>query len=232
MKRTTLMAVPALAIALGGCSEGPSTPASSGTDPTSTEVADTGTGAKAGPGTSTTTSPSSTSTTPSDSGSLTSATPATTAATTLPTSFTAVDKTIKDPDLGHEVVVTKIARDLPWPAGYKASAEAYELVAVEMTWTPGTTYTAPLRLQDFSVNTGSQFPNRPETLVNEALKQAGWPLLPDQLPNGQTATGWVVFKVDPKDAPKMTLDYTRPKSQLVDSDKVFPSQVFSAPLVG
>jgi hypothetical protein len=113
-----------------------------------------------------------------------------------------------------------------------ASAEAYELVAVEMKWTPGTAYTAPLRLQDFSVSTGSQFPNRPETLVNEALKQAGWALLPDQLPNGQSTTGWVVFKVDPQGAPKMTLDYTRPRSQIVGSDTVFAGQVFSAPLVG
>ena len=245
------MVVPALAIALGGCSEGPGAPIS--------PTADAGTAVSARPPSggapaSSTSSTSSTRSVTASSGTATTpasmtaptpaptpaATPATTAAstapvpagTTLPTTFTAVNATIKDPDLGHEIVVTRIARHLPWPPGYTASAAALELVAVEMSWTPGTTFTAPLRLQDFSVNTGSRLPNRPETLVNEALKQAAWPLLPDQLANGQNATGWVVFKVDPKDAPEMSLVYTRPTSQVISSDQVFPSQVFSASLVG
>ncbi len=223
--RTALMVVLALAITLGGCSEGPGTPLASPSPAFRTGVA-------VGPGPSTATSPSTSVAAATSTTTTASPTTATASPTTLPTSFTAVDKTIKDPDLGHEIVVTRISRNLPWPAGYKASAEVFELLAVEMRWTPGTAYTAPLRLRDFSVTTGSTFPNRPDTLVNEALKGAGWVLLPEQLPNGQNATGWVVFKVDPKDAPRMTLDFTRPKSQLVDSDTVFPTQVFSAPLVG
>ncbi len=257
------MVVPALAFALGGCSEGPGAPISSTADAGTAVSARPPSGGAPASSTSSTsstrsvTASSGTATTPATMTAPTPAptpattaaptpaatpapTPATTAAstapvpagTTLPTTFTDVNATIKDPDLGHEIVVTRIARHLPWPPGYTASAAALELVAVEMRWTPGTTFTAPLRLQDFSVNTGSRLPNRPETLVNEALKQAAWPLLPDQLANGQNATGWVVFKVDPKDAPEMSLDYTRPTSQVVGSDQVFPSQVFSAPLVG
>ena len=150
----------------------------------------------------------------------------------LPTTDIPIDQGIKDPDMGHQIQVIKIVRNLPWPAGYKASAEAYELIAVEMKWTPGTTYTAPIRLQDFAIDTGSQFPNRAVDIVNPALQAAGWPLLPGEVPNGQSAQGYAVFKVDPKDAAKMALTYERPKSQVTDSGKVFPSKTFTVPLVG
>ncbi len=150
----------------------------------------------------------------------------------LPTTDIPIDQAIKDPDMGHQIQVIKIVRNLPWPAGYTASAEAYELVAVEMKWTPGTTYTAPIRLQDFAIDTGSQFPNRAVDIVNPALQAAGWPLLPGEVPNGQSAQGYAVFKVDPKDAAKMALTYERPKSQVTDSGKIFASKTFTVPLVG
>ena len=63
-----------------------------------------------------------------------------------------------------------------------------------MRWTPGTTFTAPIRLQDFAITTGSASPNRADALVNAALQAAGWALLPAQVPNGQSVTGWVVFQ--------------------------------------
>ena len=52
------------------------------------------------------------------------------------------------------------------------------------------------------------------------------------MPNGQTGTGWLVFKVDPKDAASLRLDYTRPASRVTDSGQTFPKTVFSAQLVG
>lgn len=150
----------------------------------------------------------------------------------LPTTFVPVDKVIKDPDLGHEIKVLKLARDLPWPPGHDEEAQAFELVGVEMTWTPGVTYTAMLRTIDFSIGTTSPFPNRPDAVLNPALQAAGWTVLPAELPNGQTATGWLVFKVDPKAANSLRLDYTRPASRVTDSGQTFPKTVFSAQLVG
>ncbi len=208
MRHAALLLAPVLVVALGACADGSGMP---------------------GSGTGTATTGSSAATSPTTSVVASAAGPTQTA---LPTDGIQVDQTIKDPDMGHQIDVIKIVRNLPWPSGYKASAEAYELVAVEMKWTPGTTYTAPIRLQDFSIDTGSQFPNRPDDLVNPVLQVASWPLLPAEVPNGESAQGYVVFKVDPKAAPKMVLNYERPKSQLTDSGKVFPATTFSVALVG
>ncbi len=150
----------------------------------------------------------------------------------LPTAFIPVNQVIKDPDLGHEIKVNRIVRGLPWPDGYAGSAAAYELVGVEMTWTPGITYTAAIRQIDFAIATGSQFPNRPDPLENATLQAAGWPLLPPEMPNGQNGTAWLVFKVDPKDAASMRLDFTRPASRVTDTNRTFPKKVFSVQLVG
>jgi len=65
-----------------------------------------------------------------------------------------------------------------------------------------------------------------------ATSAAGWALLPAQVPNGQSVTGWVVFRVEPRNAPKMVVDYTRPTSQVTDSGTIFPTQTFGAPIVG
>jgi hypothetical protein len=164
-----------------------------------------------------------------------SATPATTSEpvpTAMPTSFTDVNKTIDDGDLKESITVRRIARQVPWPAGYNASAQAYELVAVEMTWTPSRSYTIPIRKQDFDIATGSQFPNRPDPVANDALTAAGFALLPDQVDRGDPVTGWMVFKVDPRNAPSMTLEYVRPATQVSGAGNTFATRTFSVPLVG
>lgn len=150
----------------------------------------------------------------------------------LPTAFVPVDKVIKDPDLGHEIKVLRMVRELPWPAGQEEEAKAFELVGVEMMWTPGVTYTAMLRTVDFAIGSTAPFPNRVDAILNPALQQAGWTVLPAEMPNGQTGTGWLVFKVDPLAATALRLDYTRPASRVTDSGQTFPKTVFSAQLVG
>ena len=150
----------------------------------------------------------------------------------LPTTFVPVDKVIKDPDLGHEIKVLRMARGLPWPDPGSDEARAFELVGVEMTWTPGVTYTASLRTVDFSIGSSASYPNRPDPIINPNLQASGWSILPAELPNGQSGTGWLVFKVDPKDAASLRLDYTRPASRVTDSGQTFPKTVFSAQLVG
>lgn len=156
---------------------------------------------------------------------------ATTKAATWPTKALAVSATITDSGLGHKITADKVLRGIPWPAGYDATSQAYELVAVEMTWTPSTTYTAPLRKQDFSIRTGAQFPSRPIDLVDAAMAAHKLPVL-GQVESGKSATGWVVFKVEPRAAGNLTLVFTRPKAAVSGSTQVFDSTVFSAVLVG
>lgn len=149
-----------------------------------------------------------------------------------PTRTLTVGKTLTDTGLGHTVKVTRILRGLPWPAGYVATSQAYELVAVEMTWTPSTTYTAPLRRQDFALRTGAPFPSRPTALIDGPMRAHRLIPLPTQVSGSTSRTGWLVFKVDPKAAPNLTLAFTRPKAQVSGSGQVFDTRVFGLTLVG
>jgi len=216
--KTALAVVPAAVILLAGCASGSGaeTPTSSGIG----AVVDATTAPETSSSSTTTPAPTTSSATAAD------------IPTAIPTTFTDVNQTINDPDLKYSITVKRIARSLPWPAGYRASAQAYELVGVEMTWTPSKVYTIPIRKQDFSINTGSQFPNTVDPIVNDAVKAAGWTLLPDQIDKGDAVTGWLVFKVDPRNAPKMVLDYMRPAVQVSGSRTSFPAKTFSVGLVG
>jgi hypothetical protein len=208
----------AAVLLLAGCasSSEADSPAPSGTG----AVADATTAPEPGSSTATTAAPTTSTATAAD------------VPTAFPTSYTDVNQTINDSDLKESITVKRVARQLPWPAGYKASAQAYELVALEMTWTPSKDYTIPIRKQDLAITTGSQFPNTPDPIVNDAAKAAGWTLLPDQIDKGDAVTGWLVFKVDPRNAPKMTLEYKRPAVQVSGSRTSFPAKTFTVGLVG
>ncbi len=155
----------------------------------------------------------------------------------LPTEFLTVEKSISDPDLGHQITVTKMARAMSWPPSSGGQEQAFELVGLELRWTPTPRYTAALRTIDFTIATTSQFPNRPDKVLDPSLYAAGWLGLPDQLtaaqlPPGQTSiTGWLIFKVDPKNASTLRLDYTRPPTRVTDTGQTLPRRVFSVDLV-
>jgi hypothetical protein len=209
---------------VGGCSSPGSDPVAT-TSATGTAVSSTT--VEATTGSPTATEPTSTSP-PTTTGSG-DAPPAT--AMVLPSTFVQVGQTVTDPDLGHKVTVNRIARRLPWPTGYTAQAAAFELVAVEMRWDSGTAYTSTIRAQDFAVVTGSQYPNRIDPIRDPDLTAASWPILPAELPSGQSVTGWLVFRVDPADAPSIRLDWTRPATRVSGTSTVFPKTVFSVQLL-
>ncbi len=240
--KTALATAAAALVLLAGCTTtdaGTTSPSSAGATGAASGTATTTSAASATTTTAasatTTTAASGTTTTGSGPSTTTGSGPSTTTAdaapTSMPTTYTDVNQTISDPDLKETVAVKRIARQLPWPAGYKASAQAYELLAVEMTWTPSKDFTIPIRWFDFSINSGSQFPNKPDGLVNDAVTGAGWTLLPGSVTTGDAVTGWLVFKVDPRNAPKLTLDYNRPATQ-VTGGAAYPAKTFSVPLVG
>jgi hypothetical protein len=215
--KTALAVAGAAALLLAGCASGSAADA----------PAPNATGAVTGA-----TAPEPASTTTTTATPTTSTTTAADVPTAFPSTFTDVNQTINDSDLKESITVKRVARQLPWPSGYKASAQAYELVALEMTWTPSKDYTIPIRKQDLAINTGSQFPNTPDPIVNDAAKAAGWTLLPDQIDKGDAVTGWLIFKVDPRNAPKMTLEYKRPAVQVSGSRTSFAAKTFTVGLVG
>ena len=223
--KTALAVVPAAVILLAGCAScsAAETPAPSGIVAAGDATSDSST-SSSGTTTSATTTPTSA---PTSAGPTAADVP-----TAIPTTFADVNQTINDPDLKDSITVKRVARAIPWPAGYKASAQAYELVGVEMTWTPSKDYTIPIRWQDFAIGTTSQFPNTPDGIVNEAVKAAGWVMLPGQVDSGDPVTGWLIFKVDPRNAPKMALNYTRPAVEVSGSRTSFPAKTFSVGIVG
>jgi hypothetical protein len=69
-------------------------------------------------------------------------------------------------------------------------------------------------------------------LLDATLTAAGWALLPSEVPQNQSVTGWVVFKVDPKGAASIRLDYTRPEIVVTGTKTTFAKKVFSLQIVG
>jgi hypothetical protein len=149
-------------------------------------------------------------------------------ASTAPAAAKAVKigKTIQDPALGHVVTVHQIRRHWPWPAEYGVAAEVFELVAIDMTWEPGTVYTAWLSSDMFTIETTSRFPNPTDSVIKAELTKAKLKPMPTKVEHGKSTRGWVVFKVEPKDAKKLTLVYTRPKVE-VQGGETIPSKEFS-----
>ncbi len=146
--KTALAVVPAAVILLAGCASGSGaeTPAPSGTVAGGDATSASSTSASSTTTSATTSAPTSASPTAAD------------VPTAIPTTFADVNQTITDPDLKDSITVKRVARAMPWPAGYKASAQAYELVGVEMTWTPSKDYTIPIRWQDFAIGTDQPVP--------------------------------------------------------------------------
>jgi hypothetical protein len=150
----------------------------------------------------------------------------------LPTAFTPLDKSVSDTVVGHTVKVTQISRQLEWPAGYRDQAAAFELIAVQMTWTAGAKMTAPLSSSALAVISGSAFPNRRDTVLDATMTAAGWPVLPMELAAGQTATGWMVFKVEPKGATVLKLQLTRPAVRDTTTKKTYAKEIVTVQIVG
>ena len=55
-----------------------------------------------------------------------------------------INVVINDPDLGHKITATRIARHLKWPAGQPVGAEQFEIVGVRVRFEPGSRYSATL----------------------------------------------------------------------------------------
>lgn len=134
--------------------------------------------------------------------------------------------------MGHTVAVSKIARHLSWPDGYQAQSAAFELVAVEMTWTAGATMTAPLNASSLAILSGSTYPNRRDLTLDPTLTAAGWTVMPAQLSPGEKLTGWMIFKVEPKDAASLALQLTRPAVRDASTGTTYAKEVVTLTLVG
>jgi hypothetical protein len=130
----------------------------------------------------------------SDAGGTPAATTPTTSATAAPKRTTVtVDKSLTDPVLGHRFRVTRVSRNMPWPAGNPVSAANFEIVGLYVEVAAGDRYSATIAPTMFSLRAVPS-PNQIQatTEFNSTFQGALAPVIS----RGQTRHGWVFFKMD------------------------------------
>ena len=163
-------------------------------------------------------------TTPATSTDATSETTTTTTATSpaVP-SYKTIKAVIKDPDLGHTITVTRIARNLAWPEGNPVGSEQFEIIGVRMTLDAGSRYSAALAPSMLSLVAADPKQDVAPTTEFQARWKAA-PLKP--APRDKTTSGWVFFKVDRGTSTALKLAYHRPAYQVSTTDKSIKARTF------
>lgn len=153
-----------------------------------------------------------------------------TSTSTLPvdkTVSTAINATIKDPDLGHTITATRIVRHFSWPSQQPVGAKSFEIVGVWVNFSAGSRYSASLDPSMLSLVATSpsqnvvpttEFANRWGATPLKAAKRA------------QTTGGWVFFKVNRGTTNALSLAFNRPAYQVSTTDKNIGAKTFSVVL--
>ncbi|MEW1955507.1 hypothetical protein [Terrabacter sp. NPDC080008] len=216
LARLAALGLAAPVLALAACS-GESPVAAGGTTPASSAPAGT-------------TAP--TPSTPAPDTSTTAATPAPTTTTDGPASdkvaYANIDAVIKDPDLGHTITATRIARHLKWPGGQPVGAEQFEIVGVRVIAQAGSRYSA--RIDPAMLSLVAANPAQTITPTSEFKNRWGAVAL-GTAQRSQTSTGWVFFKVDRGTTSSLKLAFNRPAYEVSTTGKNIPAKTFSAVLV-
>lgn len=155
---------------------------------------------------------------------------ATTAAGSGSTKAVPVTATFDDPVMGDHVVAKSMVRDFPVPASMSA-VSGREIVLVEVTATAGSAYYAGWQTTQLAIVVNGEENQESDTDdLDAAMTRAGYPPIPDgNVDTGKTATGWVPFVVDPRDAPQLTLRMKR-VAATTDDGKDIPAQNFDVAL--
>jgi hypothetical protein len=172
-----------------------------------------------GPATTTSTAAATTSTAPATQ----TATPTTPAAAVDKVTYKNLNAVIHDPDLGHTITATRVARHLKWPSGQPVGAEQFEIVGVRVRFEAGTRYSAtldPSMLSLIAANPKQTVPSTTEFKGLWSTKELG------KATREQWSSGWVFFKVNRGTTPALALAFNRPAYQVSTTDKSIPAKSF------
>jgi hypothetical protein len=175
------------------------------------------------PATTTSTAAATTSTAPATQ----TATPTTPAAAVDKVTYKDINAVIQDPDLGHTITATRIARHLKWPSGQPVGAEQFEIVGVRVRFEAGTRYSAtldPSMLSLIAANPKQTVPSTTEFKGLWSTKELG------TATREQWSSGWVFFKVNRGTTSALTLAFNRPAYQVSTTDKNIPAKTFTVVL--
>ncbi|GAA2467001.1 hypothetical protein [Terrabacter carboxydivorans] len=163
------------------------------------------------------------------------ATSATTSATSTGTDTVPVDKpvstainaTIKDPDLGHTITASRIVRHFSWPSEQPVGAKSFEIVGVWVTFSAGSRYSASLDPSMLSLVATD--PSQKVGPTTEFSKRWGATPL-KTAKRAQRTGGWVFFKVNRGTSNALSLAFNRPAYQVSTTDKNIGAKTFTVVL--
>ncbi|TQN46622.1 hypothetical protein FHX52_3350 [Humibacillus xanthopallidus] len=142
-------------------------------------------------------------------------------------SYKNINAVIKDPDLGHTITATRIARHLKWPAGQPVGAEQFEIVGVRVRFEAGTRYSATLDPSMLSLIAANPKQTVPSTTEFKGL----WSTKDlTKATREQWSSGWVFFKVNRGTTSALTLAFNRPAYQVSTTDKAINAKTFTVVL--
>jgi hypothetical protein len=142
-------------------------------------------------------------------------------------SYTKINAVIKDPDLGHTITATRIARHLRWPSGQPVGAEQFEIVGVRVRFEAGTRFSATLDPSMLSLIAANPKQTVPSTTEFKGLWNAKDL---SRATREKWSSGWVFFKVNRGTTSALTLAYNRPAYQVSTTDKNIPAKTFTVVL--
>ena len=142
-------------------------------------------------------------------------------------SYKNLNAVIKDPDLGHTITATRLARHLKWPAGQPIGAEQFEIVGVRVTAAAGSRYSASIDPSMFSLIAAD--PKQTVTPTSEFTSR--WNAAPlKSAKRSATTSGWVFFKINRGTTSALRLAFNRPAYAVKTTDKSIPAKTFSVVL--
>ncbi|HET7801186.1 MAG TPA: hypothetical protein VFL38_12240, partial [Humibacillus xanthopallidus] len=142
-------------------------------------------------------------------------------------SYKNINAVITDPDLGHTITATRIARHLKWPAGQPVGAEQFEIVGVRVRFEAGTRYSATLDPSMLSLIAANPKQTVPSTTEFKGL----WSTKDlTTATREQWSSGWVFFKVNRGTTSALTLAFNRPAYQVSTTDKAINAKTFTVVL--
>ena len=142
-------------------------------------------------------------------------------------SYKNLNAVIKDPDLGHTITATRLARHLKWPAGQPIGAEQFEIVGVRVRFEPGKRYSATLEPSMLSLVASNPKQTVPATNEFKGLWSAKDLTTATR---DKWSSGWVFFKVNRGTTSALTLAFNRPAYEVSTTDKNIKAKTFTVVL--
>jgi hypothetical protein len=136
-----------------------------------------------------------------------------------------IDARLKDPVLGHSLRVTKMSRNVPWPAGNPVSAANFEIIGLYVEVAAGDRYSATVAPSMFSLRAA---PSIDQIRATSEFDKVFSGSLTGVTKRGETRRGWVFFKMDKGAGKIFVFGFHRPAYVVTTTNTVIPPKAYGA----